>query len=115
MYWEEVYEMYEYACNLNTLEKNESMQFNYLLHAQTKDAMKNWKDLPIPYPDRDWKPPEPKQGATKFKPEFERNAKRTKMTPERRKRYEEVLAKVKATQEKKQEIINERYYNQYKK
>lgn len=58
MYWEEVYEMYEIACNLNVIEKNEDMKFNFILHAQTKDAQDSWKDLPIPYPDRDWNPVE---------------------------------------------------------
>jgi len=116
MYWEDVHEMYEYGCNLNVIEKSENMKFQFLLHAQTKDAMDKWRDIPIPYPDRAWSPPQPNKGEpTKFKPEFERNSKRAKMSPERRKRYEEVLEKVQKTQEKKQQLIKERYYNQYKK
>ena len=51
MYWEDTYEMYEYASNLDALEKNEDMKFQYMLHAQTKEALRSWKDSPIPFPD----------------------------------------------------------------
>lgn len=61
MYWEEVYEMYEYASNLDTLEKNEDMKFNFMLHATSKKALDSWQDAPIPYPDRNWKPPKPSE------------------------------------------------------
>ena len=49
MYWEEVYELYEYASNCNILEKNEDMRFNFLLHAGSKEAINSWQDLLIPF------------------------------------------------------------------
>jgi hypothetical protein len=52
MYWEEVWEMVQVAANLSIYEKNQEMFFNYCLHAQSKDAMKHWKDSPLPFPDK---------------------------------------------------------------
>lgn len=50
MYWEDVYSMYEYASNLDSLELNEQMKFQFMLHAQSKEAVSGWRDMPIPFP-----------------------------------------------------------------
>lgn len=55
MYWEEVYEMYETASNMEVMELNDDMKFNFMLHAGTKENMNKWEDIPIPYPARNWK------------------------------------------------------------
>lgn len=55
MYWEDVYEMFEYASNMEAIELNRDMHFNYMLHAQSKEALDAWESLKIPYPSRDWK------------------------------------------------------------
>jgi hypothetical protein len=52
MFWEHVYAMYEYASNLESIEKNEEMKFNYMLHAQSKKALDGWRDMAIPFPDK---------------------------------------------------------------
>jgi hypothetical protein len=44
--------MVEMASNLTVYERNQEFFFNYCLHATTKDAIKHWKDSPLPFPDR---------------------------------------------------------------
>ena len=56
MYWEEVYEIYEYASNMEVIERNNEMKFNYILHTGTKEAITNWRNIMIPFPDRNWIP-----------------------------------------------------------
>ena len=109
MYWEDVYEMYELASNLNVLEKSEDMKFQVIIHATSKDAMNNWKDLPIPFPNREWKPIPKKDRLPKA---FERHAKREKMTPEGRARVDYVQKRL---QEHAQKVEKERmdYYSSY--
>ena len=51
LYWEELWELVQVAANLSVYEKNQDLFFNYCLHAQTKDALKHWKDSPLPFPD----------------------------------------------------------------
>ena len=119
MYWEQVYEMYEYACNMNILEKNEKMRFDFMLHAQTKEAQNSWRDLPIPYPDRNWNPPDydtlVKDKDTLLPPELAGKVavKREKATPAQRKRAELVRAKFKQHKEEVRKL-NEAYaYKKY--
>ena len=40
------------AANCEAYEKNQDCKFNYMLHAQTKNASKNWKDFPLPFPSK---------------------------------------------------------------
>jgi hypothetical protein len=51
MFWEDVYQMYELACNFNSLETNDEMKFQFILHADSKSK---WQDLSLPYPDKDF-------------------------------------------------------------
>lgn len=111
MYWEEVYEMYEIACNLNTIEKNEDMKFNFILHAQTKDAQNSWVDLPIPYPDRNWNPPKQVEYDDLKKLSGRVAIKREKATPAQKKRMQELLKRM---EEHKKEVkkVNDAYLYQ---
>jgi len=52
LYWEEVWELVKVASNSMALEKNQDMYFNFCLHAGSKDAIKNWKDSPLPFPEK---------------------------------------------------------------
>jgi len=61
MYWEEVYDMYELASNSSIVEKNEKMRFEFMLHATSKKALNSWKDMDIPFPNRNWVPPKKSQ------------------------------------------------------
>lgn len=108
MYWEEVYEHYEYACNLNVLERNEEMHFQFLLHAQTKEAANSWQDATIPYPDRNWKPPKARSNLP-TDPMFNRSVKRVKASPEAQKRFKEVLERMRQGQEE-QKAAERAYY-----
>lgn len=103
MYWEHVYEMYEYASNLEAMEKNEEMRFQFLLHAQTKEAVNSWKDLPIPFPDTSIVNPVPSMiiktdsGEKRvsdtnadLSPSFRKNFNARPMTPEQRERRDYV-------------------------
>ena len=95
MYWEDIYQMYEYSSNMETLENNEQMKFNYLLHAQTKDALNKWQDVPVPYPDRTWQPQTSRQQDDPNKLSgFRELVKTEKATPEQRKRFSEVSARL---------------------
>jgi hypothetical protein len=98
MYWEEVYEFYELASNLNIVDLNDSMKFDFMLHAQSEEALNGWKDLEIPFPDRSWNPKEKK--TPKFKKRFsEVNIeKRVKADPEAKKRFDEILKRVQESQ-----------------
>lgn len=97
MYWEDVYKFYEIASNMDVLDSNEEMKFNYLLHAQTEDALKKWKDLTIPFPARDWNPLK----ASEKKPAvFERATKRVKTTdPAVIARFKEIQRRVMENEE----------------
>ena len=50
LYWEEMWEQVKVAANVITYEKNQELFFNYCIHATSKDAMKHWKDSPLPFP-----------------------------------------------------------------
>lgn len=110
MYWEDVYEMYELASNMGAIERNDEMRFNFMLHAQTKDALNKWKDLPIPFPDRRYKPAK-QQAGSKFMPRpFASRSKAQKATPEEKKRFEEVSRRLKEHQERVQEANRRSMY-----
>jgi len=109
MYWEEVYEMYEYASNLEVIERNEDMRFNYLLHAQTAKALNNWRDLPIPFPDRNWIPP---KKADKVPIVFDKfKTKGSKMSAEKRAEVQKMIARIKETRRKAREAQFGSYYD----
>ena len=55
MYWEEVWEQVQIASNLITYQRNQEMYFQFCLHAGSKDAIRNWKDSPLPFPDKEIK------------------------------------------------------------
>jgi len=101
MFWEEVYPMYELASNMDIIEKNSDMKFNYLLHASSKDAMKSWRDLPIPFPNRRWIPPVKK---TIIPHSLRKMHHASKHTPETRKKFEEVQRRVRETQQKARDL-----------
>jgi hypothetical protein len=109
MYWENVYEMYEYASNLNTLEKNEQMKFNFLLHATSKEAVSSWKDLLIPFPDRDWKRPTRKRRKL-LSPKLHSKQSSTKMSPEQRARAEYVKERIAKNKKKAAQELQEYHY-----
>ena len=112
MYWEDVYEMYEYAANMNAVEKSEDMRFQFMLHATSKEALDNWKDLEIPFPRADYIQKKVKVNKDKkrrgYRPEnsklnkFLTTAK--KMTPAQRERFEYVKKRL-AEHKKRQESI----------
>ena len=52
LYWEEVWELVQVASNSMVYEKNQDMFFQFCLHAQSKEAIKSWKDSPLPFPDK---------------------------------------------------------------
>ena len=112
MYWEDVYELYEFASNLELLEKNEHMKFQFMLHAGTKEAINKWKDIPIPFPDRDWKPPiKPiKRKEEDLLPAFSRHKSTAKMTPEQRERRDYVKKRVEESKLKAAEEQRKYYY-----
>jgi hypothetical protein len=109
MYWEDVYDLYEFASNMNTLEKSEEMKFQVILHATSKDCINNWKDLPIPFPNRKWKPAPKKERLPKA---FERHVKREKMSPAQEERYKYVQKRL---EEHKKKVAEQRmdYYAGY--
>ena len=115
MYWEEVYEMYEIACNLNTKEKNEEMKFNFILHAQTKEAQDSWVDLPIPYPSRDWNPPKysEKEDNELIKLSNRIAIKREKATPAERERAKVVRQRMKEHNKKVKESLDSSLYQKW--
>lgn len=102
MWWEDLYEMYRVACNLDTMETNDRMKFDFLLHAGSKDAMKKWKDLAIPFPSDKYMESVERQkgvGNQMTRPElqhamFRRARKVEKMTPEQRERYKYVKKRI---------------------
>jgi len=53
LYWEELWEVVQVAANSTVYEKNQDLFFNFCLHAGSKDAIKNWKDSPLPFPDKE--------------------------------------------------------------
>jgi len=108
MYWEDVYALYEYASNLNVLEKNEQFRFQFMLHAGSKKAMDAWKDMPVPFPDRSIKPFAIKKET--IPPKMKRMAGNSKMSPEQKQRYEHVKRRLEEHQ-KKREALQQTYYN----
>lgn len=62
MYWEDVWEHLEIASNINTYERNQELYFQFCLHAGSKEAIKNWKDSPLPFPDKKYKENKPHYG-----------------------------------------------------
>ncbi|MBW2994355.1 hypothetical protein KY315_02970 [Candidatus Woesearchaeota archaeon] len=62
LYWEEMWEQIEVASNLSAYENNQKRHFNFLLHAGSKEAVKNWKDSPLPFPDKNIKRKKPHYG-----------------------------------------------------
>jgi len=107
MYWEDIYDFYEYACNLNSIEKNERMRFDFMLHAQSKKALNSWVDLPLPYPDRSWTPPQRKQV---LDPKFNPMTNKAKMSGAQRARFDYVKQRIAASQKKAAEDMNKYYY-----
>ena len=107
MYWEEVYEAYEYASNLNTIEKNDAYKFQYMLHATTKNAMNSWRDMPIPFPDRDWKPPKKREAPLPM--QFHAKKSTSTMTPERRERAEYIKRRLAEGRQKAEDEL-QKYY-----
>jgi hypothetical protein len=114
MYWEELYAMYEYACNMQAIEKNEDMKFNFMLHAGSKDAIDKWKDIPVPYPDRGWlqniKEESENRLPSNIKQKFYNSQKGTEET---RKRALEVKRRVEETQRKAREMRAKQMRRQY--
>ena len=91
MYWEDVYEMFIIASNHDAIEKNESMRFQFLLHATSQKQVDSWKDSKIPYPKLGWKEPIEQM----VLPErLAKARKRTTKTPEQEKRFREVQQKL---------------------
>ncbi len=109
MYWEDVYEMYEHAANMTVLEKDEEMQFQFSLHAMTKQKLKR---LPIPYPDPNFV----REPQEQLKPKYAKidnkvahALKRDKATPERIALRDKILERLAEHQEKVNKI-NALYY-----
>jgi len=116
MYWEDIYEMYEYACNLDTLEQNEKLRFNFMIHAGSKEAMDKWEDQPIPYPSKLWvaqlsnkKQKTKLQNSTVLGQEI----KRVKGTAEDTKRFKEVSERLKQHKKKVEQQVSEYYTKKY--
>lgn len=110
MYWEDVYSLYEYASNLNVMEKNEQMRFQFMLHASSKKAMNAWKDMDIPFPDK-----RVHQQVKAYKPKvvphkLQHLANKAKMSSEQKLRYEYVKKRLEENQKRESEI-NNNYYN----
>jgi len=103
MYWEDVYEMYEQAMNFNTLEKNEDMKFQFMLHATTKDALNKWKDMIIPYPRRDWSPKKAVKSKT-LPGIFGKAANQVRASTEEKNRFKEIIRRMQEQKQKIQEI-----------
>jgi len=117
MYWEDVYTQYEYASNMETMERNDSMKFQFMIHAQSKKAIDAWRDMPIPFPARNYKetvtrPTTPEQAKETrrsnenkaLSQNFRRKLGVSKMTDAQRKRRDYVAKRQKAQQEKIQEL-----------
>lgn len=51
LYWEEFWEMVKIASNVTVAERNSEYKFHFMLHA-TKESAKQWKDSPLPFPDK---------------------------------------------------------------
>ena len=112
MYWEDVYEMYEYAANLNSLERSEDMRFQLSLHANKK-TMDNWKDLPLPFPDPRFvliEKDEKEVKYSKIDSKVNHLTKREKASPEQLKRMEIVKEKLKEHKKKVRANLKRNYY-----
>ncbi len=111
MYWEDVYEQYEIASNLEAIDMNESMKFQFMLHAGSKDAMKNWEDITLPFPDRAWIPPTRKRLKQEdISPVLSRHKNKTKMTPEQAARRDEVKRRLAESKKKAAAVRRDYYY-----
>jgi len=51
LYWEELWEHTKLAANYTAEEKNAEYRFQFMIHADKKQARK-WKDFPIPFPKK---------------------------------------------------------------
>lgn len=109
MYWEDVYEMYEYACNLDAVERNDSMKFDFMLHAQSEKALRQWSDFPIPFPDHRYKPMENKIPKSLPRP-FARSRKAGKATPEEAERLKVVRQRMDDQKRKVSEAQRQQMY-----
>ena len=88
-----MYDMYELCANSDVLEKNEGMRFNYMIHATTKKALEGWKDIPIPFPKRNWTPPQESK-VDKLPQTFRRFKNSSKASPEQVERAKYVKKRV---------------------
>ena len=105
MWWEDLYQMYIVACNLEVMETNDNMKFNFMLHAGSKDAIKKWQDLEIPFPSKDYMKAVKKKGSLATRPElrhgvFRRARKVEKMDDAQRERFNIVKEKLEAHKKK---------------
>jgi hypothetical protein len=103
MYWEQVWEMFELCCNREALEKNDEMKFQFMLHAQSKQALDSWKDSPIPFPNPEFAKLRLPDKTNELPKEIQRMAQVTKMTPEQRERFEYVVKMQKDAKRKAKE------------
>ena len=85
------------------------MKFNYLLHATTKNALKNWKDQPVPFLDRNYSPHKT-PSASRLPRSFLNKRTRGKMTPERKARFDYVTKRVEESRKKAIELERQRMY-----
>lgn len=112
MYWEDVYEMFEHASNLNILEKNDEMRFQFALHAASKNN--RWKNLEIPYPDKNYikqlKEEVPKRKFSNIDQKVAHVLKRDKASPERIALRDTIRDRIIKNQEKAADILS-RYRN----
>ena len=51
LYWEELWDHTKLAANYTAEEKNAECRFQFMIHADKKQAGK-WKDFPIPFPEK---------------------------------------------------------------
>lgn len=104
MYWEDVYAMYEFASNVSAIERNSEMKFQFMLHAESQKALDSWRDpIAIPYPDRRWIPPQPKEvkiSKSGLPPKLMRFQNKSVASPKQLKRAKAVADKMKAHRER---------------
>jgi len=67
LYWEELWEHTKIAANYSAEEKNAGMRFQFMIHADKKQARK-WKDLPIPFPRKKGVPTKDISGVSQLPP-----------------------------------------------
>ena len=87
MYWEDVYAMYVYASNMDSIETNEQSKFQFLIHAQSKEAIDAWRDFTPPFPSEEWIEERKKARAANYNNTFKRFVKTATMSDERKERF----------------------------